>query len=217
MILKEIAPNIFNINFETQEKLASTFLRFQEHFESPKFKGKIFTLEEYKKWYIQNSPKGKETEKFTYYFDWNGFNIPSSVLEPFYKGDFDPLSEKEEAFLDLFRDKKQGEIFYIIGTHGESDYGKEALKHEIAHGLFFTNPKYKEEVLRILGEIPLGVRTEINGFLEKSGGYHPDVWEDETHAYIIFGLKKLQKRGVDISMLLTLEERLGLVFDSHCQ
>ena len=103
MKVKEIIKNIFHISFSTQHELASTFLRFQEYYESPKFRGKIFSFYEYKKWYTANSPKGKKTGKFTYYKDWGGFNIPSYVLKPFYQGKFNPLSNKEKKFLRAFK------------------------------------------------------------------------------------------------------------------
>src|SRR3990167_8171616 len=110
--LEEIIKNIFHLNVDTQEELTTTFLRFQEHYESPEFKGKIFTLEEFKKWYILNSPNGKKTGRFTYYEDWAGFNIPSEVLEPFYEGKFNPLADYEQKFLDLFKEKRDGK-FYV--------------------------------------------------------------------------------------------------------
>ncbi len=212
MELKEIAKNIFHIKFSTQEELTSTFLRFQEFFESPEFRGKVFTLEEYKKWYVDNSPEGKRTGEFTYYTDWNGFNIPSTVLEPFYNGDFDPLSEREKEFLALFRERK-GERFYIIGTHGKNE--KQLLKHEIAHGLFYTNPEYKKEVLEILKKISSEKREEINMFFQKSGGYHSEVWDDETHAYGLCSLEKLEKNKIDISDLLGIREELNLIFERY--
>jgi len=56
-------------------------LRFEEYYESPRFKGRIFTFDEYRKWYVKNSPKGKKTGRFTYYSDWSGFNIPSYALK----------------------------------------------------------------------------------------------------------------------------------------
>jgi len=97
-----IRENIFLLDFETQEELTSTFLRFQEFYESPEFQGKIFTLQEYKAWYT------KLKGKFSYYTDWGGFNIPSRILESFYKGKFDPLSEAEKQFLDMFKLRKEG-------------------------------------------------------------------------------------------------------------
>ena len=214
MKLEEIARNIFHVNFETQEELTKTFIRFQEHFESPEFRGEVFTLEEYGAWYIANSPKGKETGEFTYYSDWNGFNIPSTILEPFYSGEFDPLSERERALLDLFG-KHRGKQFYIIGTHEEYKNPLENLKHEMAHGLFFTNPFYRKEVLSVLQEIDSSLRDKLNDFFKNSGGYHPDVWEDETHAFVLSGLEKLEKRGIDISGLRMFEERLNSVFEKY--
>jgi len=117
IIKKSVTQKIFLLIFKKQEMLASTFLRFQEYYESPKFKGRIFRLEEYKKWYIKNSPQGQQTGKFTYYSDWNGFNIPSVVLKPFYEGKFNPLSQSEKELLKMFQNKK--EKFYIIGIHRE--------------------------------------------------------------------------------------------------
>ncbi len=123
---KEIFPGVIHLEFPSQEIMAATFLRPQEYYESPRFRGSIFSLEEFKKWYI--SEKGA----FTYEKDWPGFNIPSYILKPFYEGKFDPLSEGEKEFLDIFRGK--AEPFYIIGTSKENP--PEYMDHELAHALF---------------------------------------------------------------------------------
>tara|TARA_Y100000310_G_scaffold303854_1_gene342526 strand:+ start:380 stop:817 length:438 start_codon:yes stop_codon:yes gene_type:complete len=105
--LEEIAENVFYLHFTVQEDMGNTFLRFQEYYESPRFRGVVgFTLEEFIKWYIPNSEDGRETGQFTYPSKWNAYNIPSSTLEPFYEGQFDPLSEKEQWFLDLFATRR---------------------------------------------------------------------------------------------------------------
>lgn len=182
-----LANRIHLLIFETQQEITSTFLRFQEHYESPNFRGKIFSLEEYKSWYIQNSPKGKETGKFTYYSDWNGFNIPSYVLWPFYEGKFSPLSEQEKFFLDEFKDE-QG-TFYIIGVHKEMKKIDQLLKHEIAHGLFYTDENYKAEVLQVLSRFDI---QSIKEELRSKAGYHEQVLEDEIHAYSIDSGRKLK-------------------------
>lgn len=208
MKLEEIAENIFHLNFPNQLELTSTFLRFQEHFESPHFRGKVFSLEEFKSWYIKNSPKGKETGKFTYYSDWLGFNIPSHILEPFYQGKFDPLSIKEKALLDLFEDRR-GSKFYIIGTFGPSNY---VLKHEIAHGLFYTNPDYKKEVLNVLEDISQRDRKSLEEYLAARGGYHPSVFVDEIHANVLSNIQRLRKRGINTEDLKPLSRRLNQVF-----
>lgn len=212
MNLEELTEDIFHVKFKTNNQLAKTFLRFQEHFESPKFRGKIFTLEEFKKWYIPNSPKGKKTGKFTYYEDWRGFNIPSHILEPFYQGKFDPLSYREKQLLNLFKDRRN-KRFYIIGT--SEDTKNYSLKHEIAHGLFYTNPEYKRDVLKILDEIDTKSRDEINKYLSKSGGYHPDYWVDETHTYIKDEMKILEKNGIDVNPLLHINKKLNVLFDKY--
>ncbi|MDD5433483.1 MAG: ABC transporter ATP-binding protein [Candidatus Pacebacteria bacterium] len=174
---KKLADKIHLLTFENQRDITSTFLRFQEYYESPNFRGKIFSLEEFKGWYIKNSPKGMATGEFTYYSDWNGFNIPSYVLEPFYTGKFDPLSEQEKSFLDIF--KGEAGKFYIIGIHKKADH---FLQHEISHGLFYTNDNYRLEVQQILSEFDIEA---IKEELRQKAGYHEEVLEDEVHAYSI--------------------------------
>ena len=214
MQLGEIIENIFHINFNTQKELTSTFLRFQEFYESPEFKGKIFTLEEYKKWYISNSLKGKETGEFTYYKDWSGFNIPSESLKLFYRGDFDPLSDKERDFLKLFEGKRKNKL-YIIGTFGES---KRSLKHEVAHGLFYLNSDYRSKIKHLVNKIPSKERNKINKILSESGGYHKEVWEDETQAHIISGLEKMEKHGLIVSPeLMNLKKEFISVFEEYSE
>lgn len=208
MDCKEIYPNIFHINFSTQKELASTFLRFQEHFESPSFKGKIFSLDDFKYWYVNNSPKGKETGEFTYYQDWSGFNIPSETLIPFSDGLFDPLSSEEKELLKLFDGVPRP--FYIIGTYGKE---QSSLKHEIAHGFFYTNKEYRNKVLDIIHDIPEEFKNKIAKHLESSAGYHNSVIIDEMHAYLISGLEKLEKDGLERFPFLRFQKRLREVFD----
>lgn len=213
MKIEEIVENVFNVNFDTQEELASTFLRFQEHFESPEFKGKVFTLEKFKEWYIANSPEGKATGRFTYYEDWGGFNIPSPILKPFYEGLFNPVSENENKILDAFKDKKD-KNFYIIGTFGNQAY---LLRHETAHGLFYTNKDYKREVLNELDKLDTKTRNKIDDIL-KEMGYHSDVLADESHAYLITPLKTLKKKGLDEDVApvnKSLNDILDKYFDSE--
>ena len=91
--------------------MCSTVVRIAEYFESPEFKGKIFKLDQFKKWYMKSQNK----KKFTYYKDWSGYNIPSKELKPFLDGEFDPLNWKEKQFLEIFRNVKGR--FYIICTY----------------------------------------------------------------------------------------------------
>ena len=49
---KTLAPNIYAVEGTTSSEVARLFLRFQECYESPKFRDKIFTLKEFKKYYM---------------------------------------------------------------------------------------------------------------------------------------------------------------------
>ncbi|MBI5798044.1 hypothetical protein HZA98_04035 [Candidatus Woesearchaeota archaeon] len=190
MKLEAITENIFHLLFPTKRKLCFALMRFQEHFESPAFKGKFFTREEYQQWYTQNSIEGKRTGQFTYYKDWNGFNFPSHILDPFYEGRFDPLMDEEGEVLKAF-EKRKGALFYVIGTYNHG--GQSILKHEIAHGLFHTNKEYQTEVLRFMESIEPQLKEKLKQKLLESGGYHPEVVIDETHAHLLADRDKLEE------------------------
>jgi len=193
----EVAPNVFHLNFPTQYLVTSTFLRFQEHYESPKYRGKVFTLEEFMDWYAKEQGKNGE---FTYFTDWAGFNIPSRVLQKFYAGEFNPLTVKEKQLLAMFAGRK--EPFYLIGTYGEDD--AETLRHEIAHGLFATNPEYRREVLAVLKPLKL---KPVFGML-RDLGYHWRSWIDEAHAYIGDDHSGMTKRGIDAAPYADAQKKL---------
>ena len=195
---------IYLIQTRTRYHLASTFLRFQEHYESPRFRGKIFTLEEYMDWYA------KKNENFTYYSDWGGFNIPSRVLTPFRAGKFDPLSKREQAFLRLFEDIP--ERAYIIGICNEVEVDDPALKHEFVHGLFHTVPGYRRAVRRMLRTLDVSsVHRALAGFY---GGYSPAVFDDETNAFVLTGFGALKVK-IARTKFLRARKHLACVFREH--
>jgi len=198
------------VNFPTQQDMTETFLRFVEYYESPAFTGKIFTFEEFKHWYLQNSQESLKKGYFTYHEDWQAFYLPSHKLEPFYRGDFHPLSEKEKLFLSAFQDRRKDQ-FCIIGVYGEAK--KNILKHEIAHALFGLFPEYKQEVLAIIQQIPTLENEKILQFLADQGGYHPDSYDDETHAYVLEGRgDDLEEAGIDMEKLAHITYMLDLTF-----
>ncbi len=200
--LEKITNDIYHLKFQTKYELASTFLRFVESGESTKFKGKIFALEEFADWYA------KKYGNFTYYQDWEGFNLPSHLLKPFYKGKFDPLTKKEQKLLRVFKNIKGD--FYIIGTYGDNP---QTLKHEIAHGLFSVNPEYKKEVMEQLNQVP---KTQIASVMKKlEAGYHPSVYYDEFHAYVLVDLNVLKTHGVKTEKYRNLSRRLNRIFEKH--
>ena len=172
---QEVGKNIYLLKFGSQKELTSSFLRIQENYESPKFRNKIFTLAEFKKW----NPASLGKTKFTYYSDWNGFNVPSYVIERFREGNFNPLSSKEKAILEAL-DGLDGE-FYVIAIHGQKT--TRTLRHEMIHGLFYTNPSYREKVENLILEYQV---SELKHALRKMG-YCSEVLVDEINAYLAEG------------------------------
>jgi hypothetical protein len=196
----EVRKNIFLVSFPTHNELCSTFLRFQEYYESPEFRGKIFTLDEYKDWYI------KIKGSFSYFTDWSGFNISSNVFVPFREGKFNPLSEQEINLLKSF--ENDNGPFYLIGVSNTgTQKDPRLLKHEIAHGLFYTEPEYKRKAQEILSRYDL---EDLKNWLRDQGGYHESVIEDECHAYGLTGSRKLT---VEIPQELSNE--LNALFESY--
>lgn len=181
--LNQINPYVYHVRFSTRYDLTSTLLRFGEFIESPSFKKKIFTLREFKKWYMESQNKNK----FTYYEDWSGYNIPSKELKPFYEGKFDPLSRKEKQFLKLFEDIK-GE-FYIIATFKRNRDEKETIKHEMTHALYSKNREYRKKVKEYFKDKDV---VELKDFILKD--YGKNVLIDEMNAYLVNDIKWLMKK-----------------------
>jgi hypothetical protein len=185
----EILKNIWLVSFYTQEDLALSFLRFQEYYESPRFRGQTFSLDEFKTWYAA------ENGSFSYVDDWSGFNIPSSVFGSFKRGDFDPLSGREKALISAFDGEPQP--FYVIGTNEGSD----ALEHEICHALFYVDSEYRSAAKKIISD-HLDQLAPI--FLEMTKmGYHQSVHVDEVHAYASANPDWLRDSGLKCDRKIT--------------
>lgn len=175
IIKHRVAKGVYLLRFKTQYELAATFLRVQEHYKSPKFHGRIFTLEQYMDWYVARYGS------FSYYQDWSGFNVPSTAFQPFYDGKFDPLTEKEKQLLRLFRGLR--ERFYVIGVYDHS----RSLTHELAHALFFVDTAYRAAVRKAMR----GYNTSVLERQLVAAGYARHVVPDEVQAYLIAPSGKL--------------------------
>lgn len=197
----EVLERVFLVECDRRDELASTFLRFQEHYESPRFRGSVFTREQFVAWHVA------ERGAFTYGQDWSGFNVPSWALEPFYQGLFDPLEERELRLLELFRG--ESEPYYVIGVVGDGTaVDRWTLEHELAHGLFATSAAYRRAVRACLqGEDIAALEREL-----LSKDYCPQVLQDEVHAYLLtepFCTRAERHR------LAPLRRRLRAVFNAH--
>lgn len=180
---KNLSQNIVLVQADSQYELGSVFLRFQEFYENPEFRDKIFTLGEFRQWYAETYGA------FTYASDWTGFNIPSYVIDKFKTGIFDPLTPGEQELITLFKDR--ADTYYVIGAQGD-----EVLEHEICHGLFYTNGLYRAEVSAFINSNP-HLFTEVFDFV-RGMMYHPSVYLDEVHAYATADYDFLKEKNVHL-------------------
>lgn len=211
--ISEPFRDIFHLSFENTEEMAQAFLRFQEHYESPEFRGKIFTLDEFKAWYIAQSTDSERRGEFTYYDDWQGFNVPSHVFEPFFEGKFDPLSKAESALLDAFKQHRE-KVFYVIASSRSEEDNERTSIHETGHGFFHVSAEYRESVLSIIRDIDADTKKAIDALLATFGGYHPAVFDDETHAYLLTDRDFFKDEGdIDHPSLIGVASRLRENYD----
>ncbi len=180
--IKEVKPNIFAVIVPDDYHRPMLFCRVQEYYESPNsdFKGKSFDMWGYIEWYSRN-----HKDVFTYAFDWGGFNIPLEIAYNCYdtlKDTYTPYDEIMEDIIhkiyELNRDNCNG---YIIGA---GDTEGETFIHEICHGLYSTNPLYKE----LADEITQMIPTELYSKFTKNlidYGYSMEVMDDEIQAYMM--------------------------------
>lgn len=190
------------VESKTKLGLASTFMRFQEFYESPVFRGKVFTVDEFAAWYA------KKHGSFSYYQDWAGFNIPSWVLQPFIDGKFNPLTEKEASFVDYFN-RINGD-FYVIGITKEDPEWFDTLKHELVHGAYFYDEDYRKDVLSFISDL----RPESAKMGLEKMGYGKNVIDDETNAYLLTEPQTLRDR-INLFDGKKIQSGLDRIFQKH--
>ena len=201
----EVYPNIYCLPFTNSTTLGMTFLRFQEHYESPYFRGKVFTLKEYKKWYF----KKFDTNTFDYCMQYVGFNLPYTGFIPFSLGKFDPLTKNEEGLLDQVCQLPNP--FYIIGINIKHRQALTHLVHETAHGLYYLCKPYRKTMQGLVRCIPKKIIKEIHEELALCG-YHKDVYTDEIQAYFV---DKMTNGHYDIDYEII--EKFENEFKKYCE
>ncbi len=210
MKVEKIGDNIYNLIMNSQSILCRTFMRFQEHYESPKYKGKIFSRRQFKNWY----KKSRNSEIFTYETDWTGFNFPSRILKPFYDGKFDPLIDCEKQLLECFKNMKDDK-FYVIGT---LPCDKNILIHEISHGLWDCNENYRREQKEILNSYNV---KPFNTSIKKLKdhllvmGYCIDVIEDELRSYLMCEKEYMRYCKIYSKKFMDIEKCLTSVYNKY--
>ena len=195
--IKEIVSKVFVVAYDNQYDLCMSFVRVQEFYESQRFKGKYFTLEEYMRYWAKDFGNGS----FNYPSLWNGFNVPGKVI-----GKWNNLFSKHEELRDLeydLLDLLEEEVVekgysirdvYVIGVHTEEGEGEreEVIEHELAHALYCLYPEYQKSWKKLLKKMSKKKYGSISNTLTKMG-YGKNVLNDEIQAYLSTGLDRLGK------------------------
>lgn len=175
-------PGIIHLLFPNQVMLCKSFMRLQEYYESPigDFRGRYFTRDEFKEAYAEENDCGTGFGEFSYYDEWNGFNVPGNVVDKFM--DIFDIDFMEETLVRLIKANRPREgRYYVIGTHDQDSYV--TLNHEIAHALWYLDGDYHKEQLAAVKRLPGRFYVRACNALREAG-YHDDVFDDEIHAYL---------------------------------
>lgn len=209
--IKEVKPNIFAIIVKDKYDRAMLFCRAQEYYESPsaQFRGKEFSIWEYMKWYHKQYGHG-----FSYGQDWSGFNIPLKILrECSYK--LNKIETPYDKIMDkilLYDLKHANQESYIIGC---SNTTGETFKHEVCHGLYYTNKEYKKRIDSCTKELPPKNYNIFKKNLQEMG-YANKVVNDEIQAYLQYGYDNDQfGKGVDIEIRKTYHDKYQLIGSNY--
>lgn len=180
--LKEIVKNVWFVDVDNKFDRAMLFLRVQEFYESDMkdIKGRDFDIIEYMRMYVMRQKKNV----FTYPEDWAGYNVPSFAIADCYGNSSemrDSWNVYDKQMLSIYEHIKirsQDSDFYLI-----SGNNKKTMLHEIAHGLYFTDDSYREEMDATIKNISKRIKRLLYSELKKMG-YTRSVWDDEIQAYL---------------------------------
>ena len=133
---------------------------------------------------------------FSYTSDYIGFNIPDRVLRILDNKSIKDFNKYDEVMREIRNrihklDKNSNKIgipYYLIGvSNTEKNEPYRALKHEIAHAMYYLNKQYKNEIDELLNTIPNKKRELMKKQLKRHG-YSISVFDDETQAYLATGI-----------------------------
>lgn len=195
--LFEMYPKIFALVIKDNKLRARVFMRYQEFYESDSdsFRGKGFKWYDYVKFYKEKTKK----DYFSYHEDWAGYNIPCTSIESCIAviPDMNFYDLIMFSVVDTIRKKVGGDNYYLIGIDQSTGEDPSLIYHEVAHGLWFSSPIYKNKQFRNIERLNPKVRNSIA--MKITGmGYSENVVDDEIQAYLSTGIGDNMKRIKDI-------------------
>lgn len=185
--LFEMYPRIFAIVIKDDRLRARVFMRYQEFYESDSdsFRGKGFKWKDYVKFYKEKT----KNDIFTYHEDWSGYNIPCNSIESCIKliPDLNFYDLIMFSVVDTIRDLVGNDNYYLIGIDQSTGEDPHLIYHEIAHGLWFSDPTYRNKQIANIETMNPATRNSLSKKI--SGlGYGENVIDDEIQAYLSTGV-----------------------------
>jgi hypothetical protein len=183
--IKKHADKIYIAEFDSRYELTMTFVRLQEFYESPVFKGTYFTLEEFMDYWCKEMGNGC----FTYTSVWSGFNVPGKIISKFMDllVKNSSVRKKEFELLKLLNqklreDNEELENIYLIALSKDSKNNEVIMEHEVAHALYALNKEYKKSIDILIKNLDKKIVKEASSVISKMG-YCKEVIKDEMQAY----------------------------------
>ena len=163
-----IEPLMQVLVYPTQYQLMYSLGRFQEFYENPELRDKVFSREDLQEWQPD------------YYVRWNGCNFPWKVVAEFNRLRFVPDAHEQE-FLRIVLPLR-----YVVGVHlgmGEEMAG--TMRHERMHAYYASDGDYRNR-LQGLADKETAISTRVFEALLKRG-YGHNVLLDEYQAWAVNG------------------------------
>jgi hypothetical protein len=191
--LFEVYPNIFAIVIKDDKLRSRVFLRYQEFYESDSdsFRGKSFKWEDYIKFYKEKT----KNDYFSYHEDFAGYNIPCDTIEAC-KAKIPDLNIYDMIMFSITDTIKKivgSQPYYLIGIDQDTGGDPSLIFHEVAHGLWFSDPEFKKQMTKAINEMDDNVKSKMIEKI-KDFGYGDNVYMDELQAYLATGLSGSMNR-----------------------
>lgn len=157
MRISKLTSNIYILTFSSRYELCMSFVRINEFCDSPRFKNKVFTLDEFMDYWV----KKNNSKCFEYPAKWNAFGLScKDLLDWFsqFKMEQGKVRDKEKKIIEKILTKVSVDALrktYLIAMYnGHSKREKKRLlEHEIAHAMYFLDPVYRSSCNALIDKI----------------------------------------------------------------
>ena len=165
-----IKPNLLECKYDTTYEMLDATYRFSHVHEYPEWRKKVFTRDDLD--FEYHNTKG---DKDWWKLKWGGANLIDVDMQPFIDGKYGELHELEQQVVDLVKDRT--EPYGILMISEQAPYCRD---HELAHGLFYLNEKYRTKVVRLIQSYEAELKDARECLAEM---YDEENMVDELHAY----------------------------------